>query len=246
MSTPVALVTGAAQRLGARIARQLHQRGWRVIVHYRSRTQLATDLVAELNAGRADSALALHADLADATQIQPLADAACAHWRRLDGLINNASVFHPTPVASASLNDWDAIMHTNVRAPLLLTQACLPALKRHRGAIVNLIDIYAERPLPEHPIYSASKAALASLTRSWAQDLAPEVRANGVSPGAILWPDDATATTPDYQQAILAKTPLGRTGVPDDIAGAVAFLLCDAPFITGQILAVDGGRSLYI
>ena len=246
MSAPVALVTGAAQRLGAGIARQLHQRGWRVIIHYRSRKQQAEQLATQLNAQRADSAVAMQADLADTQQVKELGSAAIAHWGRLDGLVNNASVFYPTPMAQASLDDWDAIMHTNVRAPFLLTQACLPALKQHHGCIINLIDIYNERPLAEHPLYSASKAALASLTRSWAQDLGPEVRANGVSPGAILWPENDTTINPDYQQRIVAKTPLGRTGAADDIAGAVAFLLCDAPFITGQILAVDGGRSLYM
>ncbi|MDC0663711.1 pteridine reductase [Marinobacter sp. SS21] len=242
--TPVALVTGAAHRLGAATASRLHQRGWRVIIHYRSRPQQAKALVERFNQARPGSAIALAADLSQANDIKQLAQAAIARWGRLDGLVNNASLFYPTPTATASTEDWDAILNTNLRAPFLLVQQCLNALQQSNGAIVNLLDIYHQRPLANHPLYCASKAGLASLTQAWARDLAPNVRVNGVSPGAILWPDNGEAIDPDYQQAILAKTPLCRTGTPDDIAGAVAFLLCDAPFVTGQILAVDGGRSL--
>jgi pteridine reductase len=159
-------------------------------------------------------------------------------------LVNNASVFYPNPMEDADGDAWDTVMGTNLRAPFFLVQACLPALRHSRGAIVNLIDIYSQRPLNDHPLYCASKAGLAALTQSWAKDLAPDVRVNGVSPGAILWPEGDAGMDPQQQQAILNKTPLQRTGEPGDIAGAIAFLLCDAPFITGQILAVDGGRSL--
>lgn len=243
-TAPVALITGAAHRLGAHTARKLHQRGWNVAIHCRSRRDQANTLADELNTLRHDSARVVQADLSRAAEVEALAQEAVAQWQRLDALVNNASVFYPNPVAEATLADWDTVMHTNLRAPFLLLQACLPALKQHSGAVVNLIDIYSERPLPDHPLYCASKAGLASMTRSWAKDLAPDIRVNGVSPGAILWPEGDAAIDESYQQSILAKTPLARTGTPDDIAGAIVFLICDAPFITGQILSVDGGRSL--
>lgn len=243
-TTPVVLITGAAHRLGAHTARHLHRRGWNLVIHYRSREAEANSLCDELNEIRHESAVAIQADLANPGQTDFLANKAIAVWGRLDGLVNNASVFYPNPTPQASANDWEAIMNTNLRAPFFLGQACLPALKESKGAIVNMIDIYSQRPLADHPLYCASKSGLASLTLSWAKDLAPEVRVNGVSPGAILWPEGDAAINESYQQSILAKTPLARTGAPDDIAGAIAFLLCDAPFVTGQILAVDGGRSL--
>ncbi|AHI31699.1 pteridine reductase [Marinobacter sp.] len=243
-STPVALITGAAHRLGAHTARHLHQRGWNLVIHYRSREANANALRDELNSIRQESAVAIQADLAAPDQTESLAHQAISTWGRLDGLVNNASVFYPTPTQDASAGDWDAIMNTNLRAPFFLGQACLPALKQSQGAIVNLIDIYSQRPLADHPLYCSSKSGLASLTLSWAKDLAPEVRVNGVSPGAILWPEGDATIDESYQQSILDRTPLARTGKPEDIAGAIAFLLCDAPFITGQILAVDGGRSL--
>ena len=241
---PVALITGAAHRLGAHTARHLHGRGWNIVIHYRSRQDQAEALKSELNALREHSAVILQADLSEPDSIAPLAEQAIAVWGRLSGLVNNASVFYPNPTEKARNQDWDAVMDTNLRAPFFLGQACLPALRESGGAIVNLIDIYSQRPLADHPLYCASKAGLASLTLSWAKDLAPEVRVNGVSPGAILWPEGDAEIDPQYQQSILAKTPLAKTGQPDDIAGAIAFLLCDAPFITGQILSVDGGRSL--
>lgn len=243
-TAPVALITGAAHRLGAHTARKLHQRGWNVAIHCRSRRDQANTLADELNTLRHDSARVVQADLSRADEVEALAQEAVAQWQRLDALVNNASVFYPNPVAEATLADWDTVMHTNLRAPFLLLQACLPALKQHSGAVVNLIDIYSERPLTDHPLYCASKAGLASMTRSWAKDLAPDIRVNGVSPGAILWPEGDAAIDESYQQSILAKTPLARTGTPDDIAGAIVFLICDAPFVTGQILSVDGGRSL--
>lgn len=242
--TPVALITGAAHRLGAYTARHLHRRGWNLVIHYRSGEARANSLCKELNSLRAESAVAVPADLSQPGEAETLGAEAISIWGRLDGLVNNASVFYPNPTAQASSEDWDQIMNTNLRAPFFLGQACLPALKHSHGAIVNMIDIYSQRPLADHPLYCASKSALASLTLSWAKDLAPEVRVNGVSPGAILWPEGEAALDETYQQSILARTPLARTGAPEDIASAVAFFLCDAPFVTGQILAVDGGRSL--
>lgn len=242
--TPVVLITGSAHRLGAHTARHLHQRGWNLVIHYRSSEAQAQALCDKLNRIRAESATLIQADLANPGEAETLGAKAIAAWGRLDGLVNNASVFYPNPTHQADASDWDTIMNTNLRAPFFLGQACLPALKQSRGAIVNLIDIYSQRPLANHPLYCASKSGLASLTLSWAKDLAPEVRVNGVSPGAILWPEGDASIDEDYQQSILARTPLARTGAPDDIAGAIAYFLCDAPFVTGQILAVDGGRSL--
>ncbi|BES72927.1 pteridine reductase [Marinobacter nanhaiticus D15-8W] len=241
---PVALITGAAHRLGAATARRLHLRGFRVLIHYRSRQGQAQTLADELNQDRPESAAILQADLADADSIRKLGQQACDYWGRLDTLINNASVFYPTPTADASADDWAQIMDTNLRAPFLLGQACLDSLRARRGSIINLIDIYAERPLEGHPIYCASKAGLAMLTRSWAKDLGPDVRVNGVSPGAILWPEDENAMENSRRDRILAATSLKRVGSAEDIAGAIAYLVCDAPYITGHILPVDGGRSL--
>lgn len=241
---PVALITGSAHRIGAHTARHLHGRGWNIVIHYRSRRDQADALKDELNALRGNSAVALQADLSQPEAIAPLAEQAIAAWGRLNGLVNNASVFYPNPTEKAQSDDWDTVMGTNLRAPFFLGQACLPALRESAGTIINLIDIYSQRPLANHPLYCASKSGLASLTLSWAKDLAPDVRVNGVSPGAILWPEGEAEIDAQHQQSILAKTPLARTGQPDDIAGTIAFLLCDAPFITGQILSVDGGRSL--
>ena len=242
----VALVTGAARRLGAATARALHARGYRVVVHYRSRAHDAEALVAELNAERAGSAVALQADLRDPEAIHALARQAREYWSRLDVLVNNASEFFPTPVGELSMEQWGRLMDTNLRAPVLLLEALAGELKLQRGCIINLIDVHAERPLADHPVYCATKAALASLTRSWARDLAPLVRANGVAPGAILWPEGegGDAMPEEEQQAILQQVPLHRTGEADDIAGAVAWLACDAPYVTGQVLNVDGGRSV--
>lgn len=244
MAAPVVLITGAAHRLGARTAETLHARGWNVAIHYRSRARQAEQLVEKLNRERAGSATSIQADLTNHDDIVNLAKAAGQHWGRLDGLINNASVFYPRATEASSEGDWDAIMGANLKAPFFLLKHCLPELKKTAGSVVNLIDIYSEKPLADHPLYCASKAGLAALTRSWAKDLAPQIRVNGVSPGAILWPEGDADLDPAHQQSILDKTPLARTGNPDDIAGAIAYLLCDAPFVTGQILAIDGGRSL--
>lgn len=242
--SPVALITGAAHRLGARTAEVMHARGWNVVIHYRSRGGQAQTLADRLNRERPDSATTVQADLSKPEQVTALAGASISAWGRLDGLVNNASVFYPNPTEAATLDDWHTIMSANLQAPFFLGQACLTALRETGGAIINLIDIYSEKPLADHPLYCSSKAGLAALTRSWAKDLAPAIRVNGVSPGAILWPEGEGEVDEEHQQAILSKTPLARTGNPDDIAATIAFLICDAPFITGQIIAVDGGRSL--
>lgn len=236
----VALITGAARRIGAEIARTLHKRGLNIIIHCRRSTVEAEELAEELNRLQPDSARVLVANLNDPDAVRELARQALAEWGGIDVLVNNASSFYPTPLGQASDDDWDALMHSNVRAPLLLIQALEATLRKHGGSVVNLVDVYAEKPLAQHSIYCMAKAALASLTRSMARELGPDVRINGVSPGPILWPEGGQGNQAD----ILHATALGRCGQPDDIAGAVAWLALDAPYVTGQILAVDGGRSL--
>ncbi|MCH8543892.1 MAG: pteridine reductase [Alcanivorax sp.] len=236
----VALVTGAARRIGAEIARTLHKRGLNIIIHCRRSTVEAEELAEELNRLQPDSARVLVANLNDPDAVRDLARQALAQWGGIDVLVNNASSFYPTPLSQASDDDWDALMHSNLRAPFLLIQALETTLRKHGGSVVNLVDVYAEKPLAQHSIYCMAKAALASLTRSMARELGPEVRINGVSPGPILWPEGGQGNQAD----ILNATAMGRCGQPDDIAGAVAWLALDAPYVTGQILAVDGGRSL--
>lgn len=240
MSDPVALITGAARRLGAETARVLHQRGMRVIIHYRNSRSEAGALVAELNAIRAESAHALPADLDSPEQVRILANMAIQHWRRLDLLVNNASSFYPTPLGDSSDEDWTRLINSNLRAPYILTEALAPTLAKHQGSIVNIVDVYAEKPLAQHTLYCMAKAGLAMLTRSSARELGPQVRVNGVAPGPILWPEQGQ----DNQSSIIAATALKRSGTPGDIAAMVAFLALDAPYVTGQIVAVDGGRSL--
>jgi pteridine reductase len=239
---PVALVTGAARRVGATIARCLHAAGYDLALHcHRSRAELDA-LIGELESTRRGSTLALQAELADATQLPALIDAAIARFGRLDGLINNASAFYPTPLGTITPVQWDELFAANARAPLFLAQAAAPHLAARRGAIVNLVDIYAEQPLAQHSVYTMAKAALAALTRALALDLAPDVRVNGVAPGAVLWPEAGKAAAD--RQRLIARTPLQRAGTPEDVAGAVLWLLRDATFVTGQIIRVDGGRSL--
>lgn len=239
---PAILVTGAARRIGAAIARRLHAAGCDVVVHYRRSEAPARMLAAELEAVRARSTLCVAADLSDAEALPGLIDAAVARFGRLDGLVNNASGFEATPFGRVTTAQWQASFAANAQAPLLLAQAAAPHLKAVGGAIVNLADVYAERPKVDHLVYSAAKAALVSLTRSLAIALAPAVRVNAVAPGAILWPEhDADA---DARAALLARTPLGRLGRVEDVAEAVHWLLRDAHYVTGQVLAVDGGRSV--
>lgn len=241
---PVALVTGAARRVGASIARSLHAAGYDLALHYRHSADEAAALMADLERARAGSTLALQADLAQIGHLPALVDQVLTRYGRLDALVNNASAFHPTPVGSATLAQWNELFASNAQAPFFLVQAAWPALREARGAVVNLIDIYAERALPDHPIYVMAKAALAAMTRTLAQDLAPEVRINGVAPGAVLWP--AEGKDYDDRATLLARTPLKRAGTPEDVASAVLWLLRDAPFVTGQIIRVDGGRSLAV
>jgi pteridine reductase len=238
----VAIVTGAARRIGATIVEQLHQRGLNVVVHYRGSADAAEDLIEHLNAERGGSVLGVQADLADASAPGAILKAALDAYGRLDVLINNASAFYPTPVGEATDEHWDELFASNVRAPFFLSQACAPHLARRGGAIVNLVDIHALVPMQRHSIYCQAKAGLVMQTRALAKELAPDIRVNGVAPGAILWPENEDS--PEAASAVLDRIPLGHQGRPEDIAGAVTFLALDAPYITGQILAVDGGRLL--
>jgi pteridine reductase len=237
-----ALVTGAAKRIGAAIARALHSAGANVAVHYFHSAQPAEALADELNVARRGSALALGADLRDLAQLRGLVAALVAHAGRLDILVNNASVFYPTPLAGVTEAQWHDLIDSNLKAPLFLCQSALPYLKEARGTIVNIVDIHAQRPLREHVVYGAAKAGLAMLTRSLAKDLGPDIRVNGVAPGAVLWPE--TGITERTQQSIIREIALRRAGEPEDVASAVLFLVRDAPYVTGQIIAVDGGRSV--
>lgn len=239
---PVALITGSGKRVGASIARTLHAAGYDLALHCRRSVQEAETLAAELETARIDSTLVLQAELADVHALPALVDTTLARFGRLNALVNNASGFHPTPLGSATPAQWDELFSANAKAPFFLAQAAAPALRATHGAIVNLVDIYAERALADHPIYCMAKAALAAMTRTLALDLAPAVRVNGVAPGAVLWPADGKPYAD--QAALLARTPMQRAGSPDDVAGAVLWLLQGAPYVTGQIIRVDGGRTL--
>jgi pteridine reductase len=236
------LITGGARRVGAHIARALHAAGANLVIHcHRSRRE-ADSLAAELELARPGSTAALSADLLDLAQLPPLVRATCDRFGTLDVLINNASSFYPTPLGSIEPKQWDDLMGTNLRAPTFLAQAAAAELRRSRGLLLNIVDIHGIRPLREHTVYSTAKAGLIMLTRSLARELAPEVRVNAIAPGPVLWPE--AGIEQDRKQKILEQTPMHRAGSPDDIARAVLFFACDAPFITGQILAVDGGRSI--
>lgn len=244
----VALITGGAQRLGSETARELHRRDWRVLIHFRHSRTAAEMLCAELNAARADSCKILCADLSRDDSVEKLAADACAAFNRVDALINNASAFYATPVSAGAPSrvtpaQWDDLFSSNARAPFFLAQALALELRKNQGAIINMLDIHAEHPLAAHTVYCMAKAANRMLTLSLAQELAPQVRVNGIAPGAILWPEKQ-ALSDESKADILAGIPLQRLGTPQDIARTIAFLIEDAPYITGQILAVDGGRSV--
>lgn len=239
---PVVLVTGAARRIGAEIARGLHAAGCDLALHYRASKAEADALVDALERERPGSVLLLQADLAEFDRLPELVARTIGRFGRLDGLVNNASSFHPTPLGTVTPAQWDALFASNARAPFFLTQAASPHLRATRGAVVNLVDIYATRPLPQHAVYCMAKAALLMATKSLALELGPEVRVNAVAPGAILWPENPSDA--EARDAMLARTPLGRIGTPAEIAEAVRWLLFDARYCTGQVIAVDGGRLL--
>lgn len=241
-SGKVALITGAAHRIGAAIARCLHTRGTDLVIHYRRSRAAAEGLQRELQAQRADSVYLIEGDLLDTGAIPNLIRESYQWRERLDVLINNASSFYPTPLASVTTAQWDDLLGSNLKAPLFLAQAAEPYLRGHRGCIVNIVDIHAERPLKGYPVYSIAKAGLAMLTKALAREMAPDIRVNAVAPGAILWPEQGADD--ETRKHIIEHTALKRQGDPEDVARAVAFLIQEADYMTGHILTVDGGRSL--
>ncbi len=238
----VALITGAAHRIGATATRLLHREGMNVIVHYRASREKAHALQEELNAQRESSVVLIQADLHQTDKIKQMVREAANAWGRLDVVINNASSFYPTPVGAATEEQWEDLVGSNLKAPFFLCQAAVGELRRSGGCIVNIVDVHADRPLKNYPVYSISKAGLVMLTRAMARELGPEVRVNAVAPGAILWPehemDDVT------KQRIISRTALKRQGEPEDIARAILFLIRDADYMSGHVLTVDGGRSV--
>jgi len=238
----VALVTGGARRIGASIARRLHHCGFDVAIHCNASRSDADALASDLNGVRADSAHVLQAELAHFDRLPELIAHTIGRFGRLDALVNNASAFFPTPLGTATPAQWDTLFASNARAPFFLAQAAAPHLRATRGAIVNLVDIHAQRPLHDHAPYVMAKGALLAGTRALALDLAPHVRVNAVSPGAILWPEDATNTA--RRDTLLARTPLARIGTAEEIAEAVRWLIEDATYCTGVVIDVDGGRSV--
>jgi len=239
-----ALVTGAAARIGAAIATALHHRGCDLVLHYNANRDGAESLAGRLNAARPGSAVTAQADLSSPAGVSELAERVGAAYGRLDILVNNASRFYPTGVGKTQAWQWDDLLNSNLRGPWFLVQALLGELRQSGGSIVNILDVHAERPMPGHAVYCISKAGLAMMTLALARELGPQLRVNGVSPGAILWPENEPGEA--EKAAILQRTALGRLGEPADIASAVVYLALDAPYVTGQILAVDGGRSLNI
>ena len=240
----VALITGGSKRIGAAATRQLHLAGYNVVIHCRQSQQAAEELATELNSQREKSARVIMGDLNDDTIYNRIIDEAIAFWGKLDVLVNNASSFYPTPVGSITLDDWDDLVGSNMKAPLFLSQAAAPQLKKTRGNIINMIDVHGQRPMKDHTVYCAAKAGLAMLTMSLAKELGPDIRVNGISPGAILWPENDLPE--EMKSLILERTALKRAGEPEDIAKTILFLVDQADYITGQVIAVDGGRSIHI
>ena len=237
-----AFVTGGAKRIGATIAETLHNNGFNVAIHYNSSSDSAEQLCAQFNAKKQDSSIAIGADLLDQSSLENLIPSLIEKTKRLDVLVNNASTFYPTPIEKIALEDWENLFGTNLKAPLFLSKYAAKYLQQSRGTIINIIDIHSKKPLKDHPIYGSAKSGLAMLTRSLASDLAPAVRVNGISPGLILWPENNPSD--QVKNNILQQIPLKKIGTSEDIANCVLFLIEDAPYITGEIIAVDGGRSM--
>jgi len=240
--TEVILITGAARRIGAELSRFLHQSGYRIILHFHTSEAEALALSQELNNDQPDSCLAIRADLHHLNEVEQLANSALRQWGRIDVLINNASRFYPGLLGEVTADIWDDLMNANLRAPFFLSQALADELRYRRGCIINLVDIHSERPLKDHTVYSLSKAGMAMLTKSLARELGPDVRVNGISPGAVLWPEAELSA--NAKADILDKTALKHPGSPQDICRTALFLIEQADYISGQILAVDGGRNL--
>jgi pteridine reductase len=236
------LITGAAKRVGAKMAEVLHSNGFNIVIHYNSSSEAANNLSAKLNQQRTGSSIIIGGNLTDNSAIETLIPNVIEKTGRLDVLINNASTFYPTPIEKITLEDWDNLFGTNLKAPLFLSKHAAKHLKDSKGSIINIIDIHARKPLKNHPIYGSAKSGLAMLTKSLARDLAPNVRVNGIAPGMILWPENEPSES--IKKSILDQIPLKRSGFPEDIARCALFLIKDAPYITGQIIPIDGGRSI--
>lgn len=244
--TKVILITGGAIRVGAAITRELHRHGANIMLHYHTSATEAQTLQTQLNRERPDSVAIQQTNLLDTDSLPALIETTLKQFGRLDALINNASSYYPTELGSIRTEQWEDLMGSNLKAPLFLSQAAAAALQASEGCIVNITDMHIERPKKHYIVYSAAKAGLVNLTKSLAQELAPRVRVNAVAPGPVLWPDDHQEFDEDYRQQVINQTLLKRTGEPSDIAKAVKFLIYDAPFVTGHVLAVDGGRHLSI
>ena len=240
----VVLITGGARRVGAATCRLLHAHGAKLMIHYRNSQKEARALQAELNLLRTQSVAIIQADLHNLAMLSGLVHETVQHFGRLDVLINNASSYYPTEIGEIGEKEWDDLIGSNLKAPLFLSQAAAVELRKHHGCIVNITDMHVERPKKGYVVYSVAKAGLATLTRSLAHELGPEVRVNAVAPGPVLWPENNPQFDEVYRQRVISQTLLKRVGEPEDIAKAVRFLIEDAPFITGQVIAVDGGRSL--
>ena len=238
----VAIITGGARRIGAEIAHTLHAADFDVLVHYRNSNNAANSLCDELNSVRKNSCISVPGDLDEFSTYLNIIETAMTEFGRIDALINNASSFYPTPIKEATHKQWQELMASNLKAPLFLSQQAIPELEKNHGNIINVVDIYANRPLADHPIYCSAKAGLQMLTKSLARDLNGKIRVNGVAPGAILWPENDAGVDP--QEELLKRIPMNSLGEPADIAKTIRFLLLDAPYINGQIIAVDGGRSV--
>ena len=236
------LITGGAKRIGARIARTLHAQDMNLVIHFNTSSDDANELCSELNSIRNDSAIAIGANLTNQDEVESLINKVIERTGQLDVLINNASTFYPTPIEDITLDDWDNLVGTNLKAPLFLCKYAAPHIKKSKGSIINMVDIHASKPLKNHSIYGSAKSGLVMLTRSLAKDLAPEVRVNGIAPGMILWPENEPPE--EIKQKVVSQIPLKRSGEPNDIAKTVLFLIADADYITGQIIAVDGGRGI--
>jgi len=243
-SHKVALITGSARRMGAAMADKLHENGFNIVIHYHASHEDAERLSAELNKKRKHSAITMRADLQEITSLEALVNQAAETWGRLDVLVNNASRFYKTEVGEMTEYSWDELINTNLKAPLFLSQAAAPHLKKTNGCIINITDIHGERPLRDYAVYSISKAGLIMLTKQLAKELGPEIRVNAISPGAIVWPEGQNKLSEESKKKIIERTALQRHGDPDMIAKAALFLVQDADFITGQVLVVDGGRLL--
>ncbi|MDH5446266.1 MAG: pteridine reductase [Gammaproteobacteria bacterium] len=241
LTDKVALITGAAHRIGAETARTLHAEGMRLVLHYRHSRKAAQALQKELNDARADSVILVQADLLTTNGLPTIIQQCIDSFGQLDVLINNASTFYPTQIGSVNEDQWEDLIGSNLKAPFFLSQAAAPYLAKQQGCIINIVDVHADRPLKTYPVYSTAKAGLVMLTKAMAVELGPDIRVNAVAPGAILWPENIDEVT---KQRIVNRTVLKRKGEPHDIANAILYLIKDAGYMSGQVLTVDGGRSL--